>query len=336
MGTGHLAMGMKNRKGTAMMMVLFGRVSGLLVVGLLLMAQVGCTTNPATGERILTLYSWEEEKQMGASAAAGLAEQFGGEVEATIPNSYVREVGMTLAAEVEEGVPELDWEFTLLNTDVINAFALPGGKIFFTRGLAERLTDEAEMAGVLGHEIGHVTARHGNQRISTQIGFNALLVGSAVAVGVADEDSSVRRYGQVAVPGLAIGGNLVMLKYGRDDESEADMLGMRYMARAGYDPSGQMRVMEVLQEASGGGGGMPEWLSTHPFPETRIERIRQILREQYPDAEDTGRYAVRADAYQAKMLRPLSELPPAPKTQAGALLDNPALWCGHCRVAGVE
>lgn len=319
-----------------MKMGLFGRVLGLAVVGVLQMAQVGCTTNPATGERILTLYSWEQEKEMGASAAAGLAEQFGGEVEATIPSEYVRTVGMKLATGVEEGVPDLDWEFTLLNTDVINAFALPGGKIFFTRGLAEKLSDEAEMAGVLGHEIGHVTARHGNQRISTQIGFNALLVGSAVAVGMADEDSDVRTYGQVAVPGLAIGGNLVMLKYGRDDETEADMLGMRYMAKAGYDPSGQLRVMQVLQDASGSGGGMPEWLSTHPFPETRIEQIKQILREQYPNAGDTGRFVVRAEAYRENMLQPLSELPPAPKTQPTTLLDNPALWCGHCRVAGVE
>ncbi|MFG0246130.1 MAG: M48 family metalloprotease [Phycisphaerales bacterium JB052] len=308
---------------------------GFVLLGVAMLSPIGCTTNPATGERILTLYSWEDEKEMGASAAAGLADQFGGEVEATIPSSYVRTVGMKLTTGVEEGVPDLDWEFTLLNTDVINAFALPGGKIFFTRGLAERLTDEAEMAGVLGHEIGHVTARHGNQRISTQIGFNALLVGAAVAVGVADEDSSVRSVGEVAVPGLAIGGNLVLLKYGRDDESEADMLGMRYMARAGYDPSGQLRVMQVLQEASSGGGGTPEWLSTHPFPETRIERIQQILREQYPDAGDTSKYVVHARQYQDQMLTPLSQMPPAPKTEASLLLQHPELWCGHCRAMAI-
>lgn len=308
----------------------------MAVLGIVLLIAGGCTTNPATGKQSFTLYSWEDEKQMGTEAAAGLAEQFGGEVEATLPSEYVRTVGMKLVTGIESGVPNLDWEFTLLNTDVINAFALPGGKVFFTRGLAAKLSDEAEMAGVLGHEIGHVTARHGNQRISKQIGFNALLVGTAVAVGVADNDTAVGRYGQVAVPGLAIGGNLVMLKYGRDDESEADMLGMRYMARTGYDPSGQLRVMQVLQDASGGGGGMPEWLSTHPFPETRIEQIKRILREQYPDADDTSRYVVRAEAYRDQMLQPLSQLPPAPKTQPTTLLDNPALWCGHCRVAGVE
>ena len=303
----------------------------LPLLGILMLAPVGCSTSPVTGKQIFTLYSWEDEKEMGESAAAGLTDQFGGEVPAVIPNDYVRQVGMKLTTGVEEGIPDLDWEFTLLNTDVINAFALPGGKIYFTRGLAEKLSDEAEMAGVLGHEIGHVTARHGNQRISKQIGFNAVLVGSAVAVGVADSDSDVRRYGQVAVPGLAIGGNLVLLKYGRDDESEADMLGMRYMERAGYDPSGQLRVMQVL-EAESSGGSSPEWLSTHPFPETRIDRIQTILREQYPEAGSSSFYVVNADAYKQKMLSPLSELPPAPKTESSLLLDHPELWCGHCRV----
>ncbi len=313
------------------------RIMAMMALWALMLVPVGCTTNPATGKKSFTLYSWEEEKQMGAEASAGLAEQFGGEVEATIPSEYVRTVGMKLVAGIEDGVPPLDWEFTLLNTGVINAFALPGGKVFFTRGLAAKLSDEAEMAGVLGHEIGHVTARHGNQRISKQIGFNALLVGTAVAVGVADDDTAVGRYGEVAVPGLAIGGNLVLLKYGRDDESEADMLGMRYMARAGYDPSGQLRVMQVLQEASGGGGGTPEWLATHPYPETRIERINRILAEQYPNAGDRSVYVVNASEYQQKMLNPLSKLAPAADAQQSSLLlQHPALWCGQCRVAGVE
>lgn len=313
----------------------WARVLGLALMGAIMLVPVGCSVNPATGERAFMIYSWEQEKEMGASAAAGLAEQFGGEVEAEIPNDYVVEVGMKLVQGVEEGVPELDWEFTLLNTDVINAFALPGGKIFFTRGLAERLSDEAEMAGVLGHEIGHVTARHGNQRMSKQIGFNVLLAGAAVAVGTSGSDSEVRKYGQVAIPGMAIGGNLVLLKYGRDDESEADMLGMRYMERAGYDPSGQLRVMEVLQAASDGPRPI-EWLATHPFPETRIERIESILAEQYPNAGDRSVYVINSVEYQQKMLNPLSRLAPAPDAQA-SLLDFPELWCGHCRaVASAE
>jgi predicted Zn-dependent protease len=309
-----------------------GWVLGLVLVGVMLVGMGGCTTNPATGKKSFTLYSWEDEKQMGASASAGLADQFGGEVQSAIPSAYVEEVGMRLVQGVESGVPELDWEFTLLNTDVINAFALPGGKIFFTRGLAERLTDEAEMAGVLGHEIGHVTARHGNQRISKQLGFNVVLAGAAVAVGASDSDSDFKKYGQVAVPGLAIGGNLVLLKYGRDDESEADMLGMRYMERAGYDPSGQLRVMEVLQAASAGPRPI-EWLATHPFPETRIDRISQILATQYPDAGNSAVYKVDSVGYQQRMLGPLNKLGPAPDAKAVSLMDNPMLWCSHCQMA---
>ncbi len=302
----------------------------LLLIGMLLMSCIGCTTNPATGKKSFTLYSWEWEKEAGASAAAGLAEQFGGEVDSVIPSQYVREIGMKLVTGIEEGVPDLDWEFTLLNTDVINAFALPGGKVYFTRGLAEKLDNEAEMAGVLGHEIGHVTARHGNQRVSKQVGFNALLTGAAVAVGVSDSDSDVRKYGQLALPGLAIGGNLVILKYGRDEESEADMLGMRYMERAGYDPSGQMRVMEVLLENSGG-SRTPEFLATHPHPESRIEDIKDLLSSQYAYTQNNPEYELRHAQYEQKMLLPLRNLPPAPKqAEPTALLSHPALWCAHC------
>jgi predicted Zn-dependent protease len=289
------------------------RVALLSILGVMMLAPIGCSTNPATGKRIVTLYSWEQEKQMGASAAAGLAEQFGGEIDEAIPSQYVREVGMKLVAGIEEGIPDLDWEFTLLNTDVINAFALPGGKVFFTRGLAEKLDSEAEMAGVLGHEIGHVTARHGNQRISKQIGFNAILVGTAVAVGVADSDSNTRKYGQVAVPAMAIGGNLVLLKYGRDDESESDMLGMRYMVRAGYNPYGQLKVMEVLRDESKG-GSKPEWLSTHPLPESRIKAIRRYLDDTYSYTQNDPAFVMDEDSYRRRMLEPLSKLPPAPKS----------------------
>lgn len=294
------------------------RSLSLLIAALLpaLFVLTGCSTNPATGARSFTLLSWEEEKQMGAEAAAGLAEQFGGEVNESISSEYVKEVGQKLLSGIEPGVPELDWEFTLLNDSLINAFALPGGKVYITRGLAEKLDNEAEMAGVLGHEIGHVTARHGNQRISKQIGFNAVLGVTAVAVGTSSSDSSLRKYGEVGLPAMAIGGNVVLLKYGRDEESEADMLGLRYMSRAGYDPIAQQRVMEVLLEASSGGARQPEWLSTHPYPETRVERVKQLLAEQYPDRATNPNYELYAERYKSRMLDRLATLPPAPKTSA--------------------
>ncbi|MEA5614569.1 M48 family metallopeptidase [Nodularia spumigena] len=290
---------------------------GLLLAALLL---TGCSTNPATGSRSLTLLSWSEEKAMGAEAAPQFTAEFGGPVPDEQLQRYVTEVGQRLVAQVEPEVPsDLEWEFILLDSDVINAFALPGGKVFMTRGLASRFTDEAQLAGVLGHEIGHVTARHGNQRMSKQIGFNILIGAAAVGVGIADSDSDVRKYGQYAVPAMAVGGNVVLLKYGRDEESQADQLGVRYMARAGYNPIAQREVMEVLQAASGSNAGAPpEWLSTHPYPETRIERLNQILAEQYPDAATNPAYSRAQQRYQSQFLARLNTLPPAKHT--GAML----------------
>lgn len=299
----------------------------LLVAGL---AQLGCSTNPATGTRSLTLLSWDEERRMGAEAAPQFTAEFGGPVPDEQLQAYVTRVGQNLVEQVEPGVPDLDWEFTLLDSEVINAFALPGGKVFITRGLARRFENESQLAGVLGHEIGHVTARHGNQRMSKQIGFNILIGAAAVGVGIADSDSDVRRYGQYAVPAIAVGGNVVLLKYGRDEETQADLLGMRYMARAGYHPAGQREVMEILAEASGASAGArpPEWLSTHPFPETRIDRINQVLAERYPDADTNPAYTRGEQAYQSQFLARLRNLPPARHTAALMTPEEAAIAAG--------
>jgi len=307
----------------------------LLRIGFLLTLgawAAGCTTNPATGKKSFTLYSWETEKRLGLDAAPQMTEQFGGEVPDEGVSAYVQGVGLRLAEGVEEGVPDLDWEFTLLNSPVINAFALPGGKIFISRGLAEKLGSEAELAGVLGHEIGHVTARHANQRMSAQVGFNIALVGTAIAVGAADEGSDVRRYGQVGVPALAVGGNLVLLRFGRDEELEADMLGMRYMARAGYTPEGQLRVMRVLRDASRGPRPI-EFFSTHPHPESRIARIEELLAGEYAGAMEDPTLVVGAAVYERRLLRVLEALAPAPEPDQ-ALLGTPSLWCAHCAPDG--
>src|SRR5262245_24034987 len=125
-----------------------------------------CSYNKVTGEQSLLWMSQDEENKLGAEAEPQMIEQFGGKVPNQQLQDYVSRVGHKLAAVTEEGFPQLPWEYTLLNSDVINAFALPGGKVFITRGLAAKLTSEAQLAGVLGHETGHVTARHGNQQMS--------------------------------------------------------------------------------------------------------------------------------------------------------------------------
>lgn len=315
------------------------RIRSVVLVGFvaLLIAPLGaCRVNPATGKRSLILMSWEQEKQLGLEAAPQMTDQFGGEVPDAGARDYTREVGMKLTTGVEEAVPDLDWAFTLVNSPVINAFALPGGKIFMTRGLAEKLSSEAEFAGVLGHEIGHVTARHSNQQMSAQLGLNFALGAAAVAVGVSDPDSDVRRYGQAGIPAIAVGSNLFLLKYGRDDETEADLLGMRYMTRAGYDPAGQLRVMQVLQQASEGGGRPPEFLSTHPYPESRIDRIKELLNGEFATTQNNPDFVIREREFERRMLTPLSQLAPAPEpeqTEESAMLLNTSLWCAHCRAS---
>ncbi|PHQ78530.1 MAG: peptidase M48 Ste24p [Phycisphaera sp.] len=291
----------------------------------------GCSTNPATGKRSLTYLSWNKEIAMGLEAAPGMTAQFGGEVPDREAQMYVDEVGQRLLQGIEEGVPELPWEFTLLDSSVINAFALPGGQVYLSRGLAEKLSSEAEMAGVIGHEIGHVTARHGNQRITKQIGFNVGMGVLAIIVGASDEDSDIRKYGQIGVPALAIGGNVVLLSYGRNEELEADMLGVRYMSRAGYNPVGQRMVMEVLQAASKGGARPPEWLSTHPESGTRISRITQMLAGEYAYTQNSAEYVMNEAEYQRRMLARLNRLgPPAHGATSVGMLGSSSLWCGHC------
>ncbi len=301
----------------------------VFALALISVGNIGCTTNPATGKRSLTFLSWDQEIQMGAEAAPQFTAEFGGQVGSQVANRYVDGIGRRLLGGIEDGVPDLEWEFTLLDSDVINAFALPGGKVFMSRGLAEKLDTEAQLAGVLGHEIGHVTARHGNQRISKQLGMNIALGALAIGVGVADEDSAVRKYGQYAVPAIAVGGNVVMLKYGRDEESEADMLGVRYMTRAGYNPIGQVQVMEVLAAASAGPRQI-EWLSTHPAPETRIKRLHEIIRDDYGFTQNSPDYREYPNRYRNQFLSELSEMPRPEGEALLASLGPTSSWCGHC------
>ncbi len=246
---------------------------------------VGCTTNAATGKSQFNMMSREDEIKLGEEAKPQLIDQYGGRIDDAYMQAYVTEVGMRMVPFIEGDYGELPWEFIVLDSDVINAFALPGGKVFITRGLLVELEDEAMLAGVLGHEIGHVTAEHADKQVSNQMIFSGILIGASVAAGFSDDDLV-----QVGVPLLVgVGGQGFLLKFGRGDELQADSLGMRYMSRAGYDPAAQRDVMVVLKEASGGGSGSagsggrpPEFLSTHPYPETRIDRINKALEKDYP------------------------------------------------------
>jgi predicted Zn-dependent protease len=308
------------------------------------LAASGCSTNEATGKKIFTGgMTREQEVQIGAQAGPEFTAQFGGPVQNPALQQYVSNIGKKMAAETEGDNPSLPWEFTLLNTDVINAFALPGGKVFFTRGLAKELTTEAQMAGVLGHEIGHVTARHGAQRIASQTWFSTGLQFGAAIIGASGSQTAAQ-IGQIGIPAIEAGGGLVLLKYGRDEESEADSLGMRYMSNVGYTPRGQLEVMQVLERVSGGGGGSPEFFATHPFPETRIQRIEEELRTKYAAMANNSNYGEFGERYRSQFLTPLSKLPPPPEppkqqgkksgsADRALALGDPATWCGVCAAA---
>ncbi len=264
-----------------------------------------CTTNAATGRTQLNLLSRSEEIQIGQEAAPELIVAYGGRVPSDQLQSYVTDIGMKLAAQTEGENPSLPWSFIFLNSDVINAFALPGGQVFITRGLVERMDNEAQLAGVLGHEIAHVTARHANNRLVRQAGLSLAAAIGGVVIGN-DEDL------QLLVNGLVTGAGVYALTFDRGQESESDQLGMRYMAQAGYDPSAQLEVMRILKDASSG-PRQPEWLSTHPLPETRIDQIQRLLNEEFQAEASNPANQLYRDRFQSVMLQGLNALPPAPE-----------------------
>ncbi len=259
----------------------------------------GCVKNAATGQKQLNFLSRDEEVAIGEQAKTEMTKEYGGSFADADVQAYVREVGMKLVAQTEGDYRTLPWEFTLLDSDVINAFALPGGKVFLSKGLAARLPDEAAMAAVLGHEVGHVTAEHADKRVSSAMITQGLVVGASVALG-ATADERTAAVGSMVLGGVGTG---FLLKFGRDEESQADALGMRYMTRAGYSPHGMIAVMEVLSEASKGAERQWEILSTHPDPERRLRWARGAVVGAYA-AEANNPSAIKGErAYQDRMLR---------------------------------
>ena len=231
-----------------------------------------CATNPATGERQLSLISEEGEIQLGRETDEQVIAAFG-LYEDDALQGYVDAIGQRLAALSER--PSLPWSFKVLDDPAVNAMALPGGFVYVTRGILAHMNSEAELAGVLGHEIGHVTARHSVNQISKQ-----QLIGGLFAVGMV-ASPELRRFGDLAGQGLG----LLFLKFGRDDERQADDLGLRYMVRAEYAGSEMPGMFEMLERVSGlsEGGQIPGWLSTHPNPDARGRRASEAVANLAPD-----------------------------------------------------
>jgi predicted Zn-dependent protease len=244
---------------------------------------VGCAINPATGKRQISLISESQEIQMGREADGQLVASMGLYDDPDL-QAYVQRIGENLAAVSER--PHLPWTFRVVDEPVVNAFALPGGYIYVTRGILAYFNSEAELAAVLGHEIGHVTARHSvNQMSKQQLAGLGLSLGRVI-------DPEMARYVDLAETPLG----LLFLKFGRDDERQADDLGLRYMVKDGYAPAATMEVFDMLGDVSRRQGAerIPGWLSTHPAPENREGRMESLMAEA---GLDPGSGRVEREAY---------------------------------------
>jgi len=251
--------------------------------GAVLALIAACATNPATGKRQIMLVGEAQEIAMGQEADQEVASSLGLYPDDAL-QAYVAGLGKTLAASGER--PSLPWTFRVVDDPAVNAFALPGGYIYITRGILPFLQDEAQLAGVLGHEIGHVTARHASQQYSRSTGAQLGLILGSIFV------PATRPFAQLGESGLS----LLMLKYSRDDEAQADGLGVKYVARAGWDPDGIPQMLTTLgriEEASDN-KGVPNWLQTHPAAEDRVQRVQAAVREAEQGAE---RFRTDHDGY---------------------------------------
>jgi predicted Zn-dependent protease len=227
-----------------------------------------CATNPATGKREISLMSEAQEIQLGREADVEVQREMGLYDDRAL-QEYVNEVGQRLARGSHR--PNLPWHFAVVDAAAVNAFALPGGYIYLTRGIMAYLNDEAELAGVLGHEIGHVTARHAAQAYTRSAGAGlGLLIGSIFV-------PQVGAYGDLAQTGLGI----LFLKYGRDDELQADRLGAEYAADNNWDPAAVPEFLGTLAriDEQTDRRGVPNWLSTHPNPGDRVEQMQETIAE---------------------------------------------------------
>lgn len=241
------------------------------------------SVNPTTGERQHVAMTADDEISLGLQSAPQMIARMGGEVPASDPRTQeVQNVGQRVVSRSQAKTSPYQYQFHLLSDEqTINAFALPGGQIFITLGLYEKLADEAELAGVLGHETGHVVERHVAQQIEQSRLGQSIVLGTGIA-------ASGNRNGLATWAIADLADQMVQLKFSRKDESQADQRGLQFMTEAGYDPRAMIDVMTILKEASSS-GGEPEFLQTHPDPGNRIDAIENWLKEHPFLAEQLSR-----------------------------------------------
>lgn len=264
-----------------------GSFSGRLIAALLI-AAIGYFTylsqvqeNPVTGEKQHVSLSPDQEIKLGLQSAPEMAAQMGGEIDKSDPRyREVERLGNNLTSHTVAQKSPWKFQFHVLADDqTVNAFALPGGQIFITLGLLNQLKTEAQLAGVLSHEMGHVIQRHSAEQMAkSQLGQSLIM---AVGAGVSDPNNP--SYGMQAAALASMVNQMIQLRYSREDESEADIWGVKLMEEAGYDPQAMIEVMEILK-AAGGSSNQIEMFQTHPNPDLRMRNIREYL-QQHPSEE---------------------------------------------------
>jgi predicted Zn-dependent protease len=266
---------------------------------LILAGLAGCAVNPATGRSELALIpvSTSQEIAIGEKSFPQAVQQMGGEYPDARLAAYVNQVGLRLGRGSQR--PELPYQFKVVNDSTPNAFALPGGFIAITRGLLINMDNEAQLAAILGHEIGHVTARHSVQGIQRGALLNVAL---SVLSGVTGETA----YGPLAQQAGELSAALLDRSYSREQERESDLLGIDYMVQAAYDPQGAVQVQEFFYRQIEGGAN-PMWLSgifrTHPFSKERMQDNDEYIRTRYAQTLNNPNYVLRPETLQSATAR---------------------------------
>ncbi len=239
--------------------------------------------NPVTGRTQHLALSPDEEVALGLQAAPEMAAQFGGFSHDPAGTRAVKDMGFQLRDAVNSAGTPYQFEYSLLaDPKTVNAFALPGGQIFITEALYNRLSTPGQLAGVLGHETGHVLARHSSEQMAKA----NLVQGLTTSAVIAGSDRRGGGYAAAAVSQFV--GQFALLSYSRKHELEADRLGVRFMVQAGYDPRSMIEVMKILEQAGGGPSSTPEFAQTHPNPGHRIEEIERAIAEEFPNGLPAG------------------------------------------------
>ena len=254
----------------------------LLILSLTSCLLIGCAVNPITGQEELMFISENKDIEIGRQYAPEIEKQLGGKIDDAGLQNYIDSVGQRIARISHR--PGWEFHFTAVEHKMVNAFALPGGHIFVTKGMLKKLTTEAQLAALLAHEIVHITARHNSAAMSRQMGLSFLFLGASVAGAEIPQDAA-------RAAGIAL--QLIGLKYSRVQEKQADVAGMDYMVVAGYNPHGAVELMQMLQDQD---KVKPvEFLSSHPSPKNRIISLNARIQTRYssPEGLRIGKNAYR-------------------------------------------